>query len=302
VTVAGLPWRGPGPERPEDLALPPASMPLRRAGAWRKRWRYVGFFADDLLGCAAQVEVGPARQTFWALWDRGGRRLVERTRLVPPRGGGQVWSESTAGERIDHAPDAGSLLRIESRHPDAGEVSATLRLAGGRWVEAVCPAAGEGYVWTRKRCGGAVAGEVRIGGRRFEIDGRAVEDESAGYHPRHTVWSWSAGAGRAADGRSVAWNLVSGVNDPPERSERAIWLDGEPSEPGPVAFDGLATITFDDGSRLAFTPECERRRAENRLIVRYEYRQPFGSFAGSLPGGVELDGALGVMESHEAWW
>ncbi len=50
---------------------------------------------------------------------------------------------------------------------------------------------------------------------------------------RHTVWSWSAGVGTLTDGREVGWNLVEGVNDPPERSERAIWVDGEPFEPGP---------------------------------------------------------------------
>ena len=45
------------------------------------------------------------------------------------------------------------------------------------------------------------------------------------------------------DGRSVGWNLVAGINDPPERSERAIWIDGEPFEPGPVEFDGSTRST-----------------------------------------------------------
>ena len=75
---------------------------------------------------------------------------------------------------------------------------------------------------------------MRVGERRIRCDARGVEDESAGYHPRHTVWSWSAGVGTLPDGREVGWNLVEGVNDPPERSERAIWVDGEPFEPGPV--------------------------------------------------------------------
>ena len=33
-----LPWRGPEGVRPA-LPLPPAKMPLRFAGGWRKRWR-----------------------------------------------------------------------------------------------------------------------------------------------------------------------------------------------------------------------------------------------------------------------
>ena len=84
--------------------------------------------------------------------------------------------------------------------------------------------------------------DVRLGERRIRCTARGVEDESAGYHPRHTVWSWSAGVGTLTDGREVGWNLVEGVNDPPERSERAIWVDGEPFEPGPSTFGGLETI------------------------------------------------------------
>ena len=42
--------------------------------------------------------------------------------------------------------------------------------------------------------------------------------------------------------------------------------------------------------------------AENLLIVRSRYRQPFGTFAGALPGGIELAAGVGVMERHEALW
>ena len=114
-----------------------------------------------------------------------------------------------------------------------------------------------------------------------------------GYHPHHTVWSWSAGVGKATDGRSVGWNLVSGINDPPELSERGIWVDGEPTEPGPVGFDGLEAIRFDEGSRLDFAGECERQREEKRFGVRYTYRQPLGAFRGPSPGGITLTSGLG---------
>jgi hypothetical protein len=194
------------------------------------------------------------------------------------------------------------MARIEASHPE-GQVRARLRFAGvGRWAESVCPSGEGGYVWTRKRADVPVDADVRIGERRSRFDARGVEDESAGYHPRHTVWSWSAGVGRTVDGRSVGWNLVSGINDPPQRSERAIWLDGEPFEPGPVEFDGLAAIGFDGGGRLEFAPECERQRSEKRAFVSYEYRQPLGIFSGTLPGGIELEHGLGVMEHHDARW
>ena len=283
-------------------------MRLRRDGRRLKRWRYLGAYSDELLLCAARVQVGRLGQTFWAVWDREGRELWEQTRLRLPGARGEVWTERVGGEDvvpelgdygvIDYAPDEGSMVRIESRH-----ARAFLRVdAGGNWVESVCPTSEGHYVWTRKRAGVPVDCDVRIGERSWHVDALGVEDESAGYHPQHTVWSWSAGVGRTRDGRAVGWNLVEGINDPPERSERAIWVDGEPFEPAPVRFEGLDAIAFEEGARLSFSGECERRKEENRLIVRYSYRQPFGSFTGTLPGGLELDHGLGVMEHHDAYW
>jgi hypothetical protein len=278
-------------------------MPLRRDGVWRKRWRYVAAFSDELLLCAARVQAGPLGQTFWLVWDREGQRMWERTKLLAPGGRGEVWTEGAKDEGlVDHAPDEGSVVRIEAQHPEVGSVRAFLHLDGGEWVEAVCETGESNYVWTRKRAGVPIRCDVRIGEESWDVEARAVEDESAGYHPHHTVWSWSAGIGLTTDGRSVGWNLVSGINDPPGRSERAIWVDGKPSEPGPVTFEDLDAIAFADGSRLGFSAECERRKEENRLLVRYSYRQPFGTFSGTLPGGLELERGLGVMEHHDAHW
>jgi hypothetical protein len=243
-------------------------------------------------------------QTFWVVWDREGRRMWERTRLRPPGARGEVWTETLDGEgSVEQGSDAGSLVRIDAHRVDGGEARAFLRLGAGPWVESVCPTSEGEYVWTRKRADVPVECDVRVGGQRWRVQARGMEDESAGYHPAHTVWSWSAGVGRTRDGRSVGWNLVEGINDPPERSERAIWVDGQPvEEPGPATFEGLEAIAFNDGARLQFSGECERKRSENRLIVRYSYRQPFGVFSGTLPGGIELEQGLGVMEHHDAHW
>ncbi len=58
-------------------------MRLFRGARPLKRWRYVGVFAEELMACAAIVQVGPARQSFWALLDRSTGGLRERTRLLP---------------------------------------------------------------------------------------------------------------------------------------------------------------------------------------------------------------------------
>ena len=299
--IESLPWRGPGPGRPDDLPLPPKRMPLRFKGVNRKRWRYLGAFSEEVMVCAARVGVGPASQTFWAVWDREDSELTERTVMRLPGARGEVWSEDGSGNPVDIAPDDGSLVRIEAAHPEAGGVRGFLRTGAGAWAECVCPNGEEGFVWTRKRVV-EVDVDVRVGERRIRCTARGIEDESAGYHPRHTVWSWSAGVGTLTDGREVGWNFVEGVNDPPERSERAIWVAGEPFEPGSSAFRGLEAVTFADGSGLEFQAEAERSRTEKRGPIAYSYRQPFGTFAGTLPGGLALETGMGVMESHDATW
>jgi hypothetical protein len=255
-------------------------MPLRRDGAFRKRWRYVGVYGPELMLCAARVQVGPFRQSFWAIWDRAGSRRFSGTRQRP--GGHEVAFDGPAVE-----------LRADG-------VSASLRLGEGAPIEAICRS-GRGWGWTRKRAGLPVRGTVSAGGHTWEVEARAVDDVSAGYHRRHTSWRWSAGVGTAADGREVAWNLVTGINDPPRHSERAIWVSGTPTEPGPVAFSGLEAVEFEDGERLSFAGESERARDDNLLLFRSRYLHRFGRFEGSL-GGVELADGFGVMEEHEAVW
>lgn len=267
-------------------------MPLLRAGGRPlKRWRYVGAFGPELMLCAGDVRVGPARQTFWAIWDRAAGRLHERTRL---RRGGVL----TLG-----LGQPGRLLVRD------GPVTIDLRLEEIDGVETVCPD-GRAYAWTRKQGGVRIHGTIVVDGVARPFEGRGIVDDSAGYHARRTAWEWCAGVGRTADGRDVAWNLVTGINDPPRDSERTVWVDGEPFEVGPAArfAPGLAGVATDDGVDLRFAAEAVRERRENLLLVRSEYRQPFGTFAGALPapgGGAEpllLAEGWGVMESHTAVW
>jgi hypothetical protein len=277
--VTGLPYRGTfGEQRPPELAglpLPPAPMPSHLGLRPLKAWRYVGVYASELMLCIASVRIGPARQSFWAVWDRQSGELAERTvigsggvRLAP----GRAWVAD-------------------------GAVAIELALSESAGVECICPS-GAGYGWTRKQAGVRAVATVTIGRTRRELEARAVIDDTAAYYERHTRWRWSAGVGRAVDGRDVAWNLVSGVNDPPVNSERTVWVDGHPDEVAPCSFaEGLRAV---DG--LCFTSEAERARRDNLILLRSAYRQPFGTFRGELPGGLRLAEGYGVMEEHEAWW
>ena len=121
---------------------------------------------------------------------------------------------------------------------DAG-VSLELHLEEEAGIEALCPH-GAQQVWTRKQAGVRAQGTLALdGGAPAEVDALAVIDDTVGHHARETEWRWSAGAGTGADGALLAWNLVSGVNDPPSGSERAVWVDGSPHECSPPVATAL---------------------------------------------------------------
>ena len=220
-----LPWRGPAPDQqsvasPADatrgrppVPVPPDPMPGWRGGRPLKTWTYVGAYGPDVMLCAARARVGPVPVAWWAVWDRGSGRMLART--ARGRGGVEVDARRLVV--------AGRRVRLQ------------LEIDDGEPIEVVSPH-GDEYVWTRKRGGVRARGWLELDGERRPLDLRAIVDESAGYHARRTSWRWSAGVGVAASGAAVAWNLVDGIHDAAEASERTVWVDGRPHEVGPVAF------------------------------------------------------------------
>jgi hypothetical protein len=245
------------------VPLPPDRMPLARGRRPLKRWTYVGAYGPELMVCAVSARIGVLPVAWWAVWDRAAGRLTQGHHSV----------------RID-----GARVAVPGR--------LELEVSGGATVEVVSPH-GREYVWTRKR---AATVRGRAGDRSVELPG--IVDETAGYHARHTAWRWSAGVGVAASGAPVAWNLVAGIHDAPEASERTVWIAGEPREVPPQAFaHDLSSV-----GGLCFTREAVRAARENLLLVRSDYEQPFGTFAGELPEAGPLREGWGVMERHEVSW
>jgi hypothetical protein len=226
----------------------------------RKAWTWIGGFGPELMLCAATARIGPARTAWWAVWD--GERLHERTY----RRRGPV---DVSPERIV-VPGVLDLV-VEP---------------GAPWAVRTGP------MWTRKR-------PTRVHGMALgrPVDLRGLVDESAGRHPRSMSWWWSAGAGELADGRQATWNLVDGLHDGVEESERCVWIDGVPAHVPPQAFHGLAGV-----GDLRFTPLATRAYKRDLLLIASDYEQPFGTFAGALPLGGELRAGWGVMERHRARW
>jgi hypothetical protein len=276
------PWRGPTGDRP-PVPLPPQRMPVLRGGRPLKRWRYVGVYGPEVMLCAAHAVIaGAAHAAWWAVWDRTSGTLAERS----------------------HRRQAGVVVQPGRVHVRERGVEIDLRLDEDEGVETVSPD-GAQYAWTRKQGGVPAHGRVTVNGRRHVVEGRAIVDESAGYHARHTAWHWSAGVGVAQSGEPVAWNLVSGIHDGAQASERSVWIAGQPQHVAPVRFaPDLSLVHFsgDGAEPLRFTAEAARSHRERLLVISSVYEQPFGTFAGSLPHAGPLREGYGVMERHEARW
>jgi hypothetical protein len=278
-----LPYRGSGADRPAEVVVPPARMPLSMAGRPVKRWRYVGVFGERLMLCAGVVWIGVVPQTFWAVWDRQREALRSRTRMLRPLRFVAVTED----------------LHVVIRD---GTVRADLVVSPGVPVETASPH-GPAWIWTRKQGAVRVRGRVVLDGEEVAVDDLGCVDESAGYHDRSTAWEWSAGVGRLVDGRPVGWNLVTGVHDAAGASERTVWVAGEPVETAAVEFAAdLDALSFADGSRLSFVEEARRARTDDLVVFKSDYVQPFGTFTGTLEGGLELAEGRGVMERHTALW
>ena len=256
-------------------------MRLVRGRRPLKRWTYAGIYGEELMLCAASVRVGGIPQCFWAVLDRASGEMTEQTAF------------------------SSRIVAVDDRHLSVSSRKSKVELAlrpSGEPVEVVSRH-GASYIWTRK-LPVIASGTVIAGGRSHRIECAGLIDATAGYHARETSWSWSAGVGTGADGSALTWNIVSGVHDAPASSERTVWVDGVATELPAAEFpDDLSRVKFPGQiESLSFSAEAERANSEDLKIFASDYRQPFGTFSGALPGGVELASGFGVMERHSARW
>jgi len=240
-------------------------LPLFRGLRPLKKWRYLGVYGADVQMCVGIARIGGAYQAFWAVHNRVTDTFRDRAALWPI----VAFDEKSARfDGVDVAYQrAGDPIEVVSLH-------------------------GTYPIWTRKT-------PVRITGTidGISIDSHGLLDETAGHHARVTQWSWSAGCGTSDSGAAVTWNLVDGVHDSPTNSERTIWIDGVPREVEPAEFSADLSRVGD----LRFHAESERSRHDRMIVIDSKYRQPFGTFTGSL-AGVTLRDGYGVMERHDARW
>lgn len=282
--LSDCPCRGTRADMPRDIPLPPAHMPLMHAGRLRKQWRYVGVWSRELSVYAGVAKVGLVPQEFWAVWDRGRKHFIERTRL------------RLLNKRVELPP--GRMLVRD------GEVDVDLTLDEDDGLEVTTADGDRGaYIWVRRQFIRA-HGTVRVNGAEHKVDATAFIDDNAGYHPRRISWLWSGGIGTDINGRKVAWSVIVGYpHDKPPNSENTVWIDGQPREVEPSNFArDLSSLSFAEGGTIHFQQEAIRARRDNLVLIKSDYAQPVGTFTGTLPFGIQLREAYGVMERHEALW
>lgn len=280
MSSADQPYRGDGTDRPTHVPLPPDHLSLFRSGQLRKSWHYVSFWSSELSFCVAQVNVGPLRQEYWGVWDRAASQFRQ--------------GSHTFGSRAQLKPNHVKLVD--------GDVLIDVGFANPISFEVYRPAA-RAYIWSHKDYSRSAQGTVRYGATNRQVVGVMFVDVNAGYHERHTHWRWAAGAGKDQNGRLIAFNAITGLFDTPTNSERTIWVDETAREVGPNRFaDDLRTVSFAEGGELTFDPEQLIEHHDNYLVIRSDYFHWFGTFRGTLPGGIELKEAYGVRERHDAVW
>ena len=244
------------------------------------------------MACAALVQVGPARQSLLGAVHARGRAPAGAHATAAARRAAAACDAATPGRAAGRAIGERAARPGSSRKTPASQ--------------ARCPH-GAGQVWTRKQAGMRAHGTLALDGGAPRVDRGAGGDRR---HRRTTTRArpsggGAPGVGAGADGAALAWNLVSGVNDPPT-GQRARGVGRRRA-----ARDAAGAVRRGPERRSAargrLAAALRRRGAsagasENLLLVRSDYRAPFGTFSGTLPGGIALARGLGVMEHHRARW
>jgi hypothetical protein len=167
--------------------------------------------------------------------------------------------------------------------------------------------------YTHKAAGWPAWGHFELGIRRIGLDGGlAASDWTRSEASRVTKWKWASLSGFLRDGRSIGLNLSAEVYDD-ERGhsrENAVWIDGKVSALSGVRFSVpsdprserwvIRSIDTDEVD-IEFEPLGAREDHTNLVLVRTDFVQPYGRFAGRVHEH-DIAGCFGVVESHLSVW
>jgi len=292
---------------------------------WRrlrlKEWHYLSFTTDEWFVALGLVQLGYVGNLFSYVVDRAQRRPAVAYRSLSPLGralsvasssieGTTVWKSRAATVSI--ASNDGWDLELDM--PLGAE-----RLRGRARIEARDSLAllhrlGPGRVaYTHKAAGWPASGQLELGSRGIRLEGGlAASDWTRSQANRLTEWKWASMSGFLRDGTAIGLNLSADVYDDEKGHslENALWIDGEVQRLSGVRFDVPRdaktqrwVIRSLDSNEvdIAFDPLGAREEHMNFGLVRTDFVQPYGRFAGRVRG-YDITGCFGVVETHVSVW
>ena len=167
--------------------------------------------------------------------------------------------------------------------------------------------------YTHKAAGWPASGYLELGSRPIRLDGGlAASDWTRSQARRVTEWKWASLSGRLRDRTAIGLNLSADVYDDAKGHsvENALWVDGKVRSLSGVRFEMpsdpktkrwvIRSLDTDEVD-IEFEPLGAREEHTNFGLVRTDFVQPYGRFAGRVCGH-DITGCFGVVEAHVSVW
>ena len=294
-----------------------------------KQWHFYLLVSRLHVFAVAAVDMGLAKSSFFYAYDRENKKYCEYNRMGP---GIDVSLPASLYEGKGRFHAKGHRIDIHNSL-DSGRHEIRVELAAGKGAPAVSaewtvhqsldknpplivslPAGGRRSMYSHKMIA-PLSGKARIGCKEIVFDPAtdyAVLDEHQAYYPRHIYWKWAAFGFAGKDGPVGANFTDNMIKDQRSWNENAIWTPGGISLLGPAHFEFDIKdlmkpwrITDEDGRiELDFKPLGIKKDYLNALIMKNDYRQPFGLFNGRMVddsgAAHEVKDGFGVTEYFDA--
>jgi hypothetical protein len=287
-----------------------------------KEWHYTAITTEDFFVAFAVVQLGYAANLFAYVVPRARPTRVKQLELVVPLGRGLRFAGSSTHGVTTFTHGENVLV---SRHSPKGfEIDLRLTLEGQRLSGHVVCAQGaslalvhalssDRVAYTHKGNLYTTSGHLTFAGTPIPLSaGFATLDWTRSQADRETVWNWASFAGHDTEGRALGLNLSANVYDDVrgDSEENAAYLDGKavalsgvdfvvPRSPDRMPWR-IASKVGDEVS-LVFSPLGVRAQNLDLGLVKSNFVQPFGTYAGRVLGRT-VEGVFGVVEDHHAVW
>jgi len=303
----------------ENLNLPDSVMR-------QKKWHFFSFTSRDYIIGFAAVNVGYLSNYFMYLFNMKTGKLVEFEDLSPVISKAKVAPNSIAGTTIyksklidtkieNHYNDGYYLVVFDCKNKNNDHITGRIKVltSGEEYVNSKEDLENR-IVYTHQNSTYKADGLVCINGSeiRFDPEESFVSmDYTKGLHKYHTEWLWASAAGKTKDGTEIGINLGAPVGKGFLNSS-VFWINGEIYRIATVkmkytnVYRNWKISSADGIFNLDFHPLGHREGSVNLGILVSKYKQPFGTFSGTInaPDGKRyvIENMLGVTEEHIAKW